>query len=306
MRRTGWALGGCVCLWSGLTAAQSQGFAVDRFDTADRGSDWLAADSLDLRGTLRWAAGATLDYAYDPLVAYTPDGDVAAKLVEHQLYTHLGGALTLGDRFRVGLTIPVLVTSSGQVVDDGVTVYEPPDGAALGDVRLAVTGRIIGEYQSAFSLAGGLWMFIPSGSASEYASDGKVRLTPHLAVAGLIGPLEYAARTGVQVRTLSEGLGDEPFGTELQLVAAGGTRLLDRKLLLGLEALTSTVLSGDGFLDREATPFELLASGHYRHQDFVFGLGVGPGLTRGFGSPALRAVLSVDWSPSFDAKGGAQ
>ncbi len=30
--------------------AQSGGFAIDRFDPAERGSDWFAADSLDLRG----------------------------------------------------------------------------------------------------------------------------------------------------------------------------------------------------------------------------------------------------------------
>jgi hypothetical protein len=209
-------------LASNAAVAQTQGFAVDRFDAADRGSDWLAADSLDLRGTLRWAAGVTLDYAHDPLVAYTPDGEVAAHLVERQLYAHLGGALILDDRFRVGLRLPLLIDSAGETVDDGVDVYPAPDGAALGDARLTATARLIGEYRSAFTLAAGLAMFMPSGSSEEYASDGKVRLTPQLAAAGSIGPVEYAARTGIQVRTLSESLGDEPFGTELQFSLAGG------------------------------------------------------------------------------------
>jgi hypothetical protein len=287
---------GGVVLWSGLARAQSHGFAVDRFEPAERGSDWFAAESLDLRGNLRWVAGATLDYAHDPLVAYDSNGDVAARIVERQIFAHLGAALTLSDRFRVGLMVPVLLNSAGDSVTSGGSSYSPADGAGLGDIRFSADARILGKYGDPLTLVGGLWLFIPNGSTRNFASDGAFRMSPRVAVAGLLGHFAYAAKAGAQIRTSSDNFGGEPFGSEIQLTLASGYRLVDDKLLLGAEAVTSTVVSDSGgFFDREATPFELLFGGHYQQEQMSFGLGAGPGLTHGYGSPAVRVVASFEW-----------
>lgn len=37
------------------------GFALDRFNPAERGSEWFVMDSLDLRGHVRPALGLTLE-----------------------------------------------------------------------------------------------------------------------------------------------------------------------------------------------------------------------------------------------------
>src|SRR5262249_15586205 len=42
-------------------------------------------------------------------------------------------------------------------------------------------------------------------------------------------------------------------------------------------------------------PVELLAGAHYTLGSFRFGAGIGPGLTRGIGEPALRALASFEW-----------
>ncbi|HET8932260.1 MAG TPA: OmpA family protein, partial [Polyangiales bacterium] len=39
---------------------------------------------------------------------------------------------------------------------------------------------------------------------------------------------------------------------------------------------------------------------HYRPRNFRIGVGIGPGLTRGVGTPALRVVGMFEWSPSVD------
>src|SRR5689334_13014887 len=96
-------------LWLSAANAQSQpaGFAVDRYDPSERGSDWFANESLDLRGHLRPSAGVVFDYAYKPLVLNDPSGSAKLDVLRHQLFAHVGGAVTLVDRVRVGVSVPV-------------------------------------------------------------------------------------------------------------------------------------------------------------------------------------------------------
>ena len=93
-----------VALASSLTLetaahAQAGGFAVDRFDPAERGSSWFANESLDLRGDLRPAAGFVASYASRSLVVTGDDGARTA-IVARQLAGHLGGAVVFSSRVR--------------------------------------------------------------------------------------------------------------------------------------------------------------------------------------------------------------
>jgi len=46
------------------------------------------------------------------------------------------------------------------------------------------------------------------------------------------------------------------------------------------------------------TPLDALIGAHYHHRSGVaFAVAIGSGLTRGYGSPALRALTSVEWGP---------
>jgi OOP family OmpA-OmpF porin len=74
---------------SATAQTTAPGFALDRFEPSERGSDWFAADSLDFRGEKRLAAGAVLDYAHDPLVLYRPDGTKISGIVSDQFFAHL-------------------------------------------------------------------------------------------------------------------------------------------------------------------------------------------------------------------------
>src|SRR5258708_6714379 len=79
--------------WGGAARAQAQGFALDRFDPSERGSDWFVLDSLDLRGHKRPAAGLVLEYAYLPLAVYNADGSLRSKLVQDSLVLHPGASI---------------------------------------------------------------------------------------------------------------------------------------------------------------------------------------------------------------------
>jgi OmpA-OmpF porin, OOP family len=297
--------------WSGRTAvallaflpstalAQSEGFALDRFDPAERGSDWFAADSLDLRGHGRLMLGATGDYAHKPLVLYDRGGEELKSLIEHQLFVHVGASAVLWNRLRLGASLPVLAYQEGEPGTVGGVAFRAEEGAAVGDLRLSADVRLLGEYRSPFSLAAGVAVFAPTGKQEAFAGDGKVRVLPRLLVAGDLGNIAYAAKLGVLYRANDAGFNGSPRGTELVGSAAIGYRTDDGRLVVGPELFGSTVVEdGDAFFSRRSTPFELVFGAHYRvTNDVRVGAGVGPGLTRGFGSPQVRGLLSLEWAP---------
>src|SRR5262252_6656368 len=121
------AVGALVLSTGQLAQAQSTGFALNRFDPAERGSDWFVLESLDFRGHLRPAAGLVGDWAYKPLVTYTQSGSEQSALVKNQLFVHLGGALIMWDRVRFAINVPVALYQSGVTSTVGGIQYPAPD-----------------------------------------------------------------------------------------------------------------------------------------------------------------------------------
>ena len=289
------------------TALAEGGFALDRYEPSERGSDWFANESLDLRGNGRLALGAVGDYAYKPLVFYDANGDEQAAVVEHQLFVHLGGAIVLFDRLRLGANLPLLAYSKGDSLDVANSSFSTSDKASVGDPRLTADVRVLGEYGGAATLAFGVQGFIPVGNEEAFASDGKLRIRPRLMLAGDVGDMAYAAQTGFNYRAKGDNLGEEAFGSELTFSAAVGLRALDKKLIVGPEVFGSTVVSdgGDGAFKKRTTPLELVFGGKYRvTPDWRVGAAVGPGLSRGVGAPQVRVLASIEWFPAMEKAAG--
>jgi len=286
--------------FTALAGAQTaNGFAVERYQPSERGSDWFVTDSLDLRGSGRLALGIVGDWAHRPLVIYRADGHPAHAVISDQLNLHLGGTVIIADRLRLAASLPVLAVNNGSAGTLGGVLYSNQSGAAIGDLRLSADVRLLGEYGGAFTTALGLQAYLPTGSRAAYASDGKARLVPHWLVAGDIGPFAYATLVGLNGRFQSDNFAGAPFGSELLLAASAGLRFADKRILVGPELSTSTVVSdsGNGFFKRTTTPAELLFGAHVRAGDIQLGAGFGPGLTRGLGAPEWRALASLVWFP---------
>src|SRR5690606_34319732 len=85
-------------------------------------------------------------------------------------------------------------------------------------------------------------------------------------------------------------------GTSLQWGAGLGYLVgEDRRIQVGAELLGSAAL---GDLQSRTTNIEVLFDGRYRISDAIeAGLGAGPGLSAGVGTPAFRAVAMVAYSP---------
>jgi hypothetical protein len=176
-----------------LTAsAQTAGFALDRYDPAERGGDWFALESLDLRGHLRPAAGLVAEYAYRPLAIYNADNTVRQSLVQDSLVLHPGASLVLWERLRVGFDLPIYAWQDGQSGTLLGTTYGSPS-ENVGDLRLGADVRLYGVYGDPFTIAAGVQLFVPTGSRTDYTGDGVTRAEPRVSVAGQAGSFVYAA-----------------------------------------------------------------------------------------------------------------
>jgi outer membrane protein OmpA-like peptidoglycan-associated protein len=282
--------------------AQTVGLSLDRFEPSERGSDWFANESLDLRGNLRPAIGAVGELAYLPLAIYGSDGGLRTPLVKYQLFAHVGASLVLADRFRFAFNLPIAAYATGTDGSlDGVT-YKAPSGASLGDLRLSVDARILGEYGTPFTLAGGVQVWAPTGSRASFSGDEHIRLQPRLMASGDIEAFTYAARVGFTYRGLGDSIAGVAYGSELTFGVAAGVRLFDHKLTLGPELSAAATTEGGQLFYARTTPIEALFGAHYRvADDWHIGAGIGGGLTRGVGTPAARFLAAIEWAPAYNA-----
>jgi OmpA-OmpF porin, OOP family len=287
---------GLGCLYSRRGAAQATtGFALDQFEPSERGSDWFVSDSLDLRGRTRPVVGATAGWAYRPLIAISADGTSRGALVSDQATLYLGGTLTVVDRVRFGIDLPVVVYGTG----DSLGSLAATDSFAAGDLRLGADARLFGDYGKALTVAAGAQVFLPTGSPGAYASDGAVRLRPRLLAAGELGRFIYAAGVAFEYRG-ERWVAGTTLGSGVLFFASAGAHALVRTLTLGPEIVAGTVVTGpDGAFGARNTPVEAMVGGHYTASSLRFGLGGGPGLTRGVGSPAWRLLASFEWTPEY-------
>lgn len=295
-------------LASASNAAALEGFALNRFDPAERGSAWFAAESLHFDGHNRWAVGFVGDVAQGPLVAHEPVDGERVTLIDSQSFVHAGASVVLHERLRLGFGAPLLAYQRASTFEAPGVSVAPREGAALGDVRLGADVRVFGAPGDTFRAGAGVRVYLPTGEREAFASDGAVRVAPQLEVAGELGYFVYASSLSVQVRRGAGEFSGVSGGSELGVVAAAGVRLLERRLVLGPELWGSTVINGGAaFMKRSATPFEVVVGGHYDvFQDLRVALGVGPGLSEGLGSPALRGLASIEWAPRTDTVSDAR
>ncbi len=291
------ALSTCV---GGEAWAQSAGFAVDRFEPSERGSDWFVNESLDFRSAARPAAGAVFDWAYKPLLLFPRDdvqGVARATVITDQVFLHVGGSLILADRLRLGASLPIAIYQQGEDTRGITVATSAPSKAALGDARLAADVLLFGEYGGPLRGAVGARIFLPSGSRAQFTGDGTVRASPHVLLAGDYSGFVYAAKLGAAIRPFDGTFEGRPLGSEALFAAAVGVKVNDR-FVFGPELYGSTSVTRDAPLRTRDTPLEILVGAHLSlGDDAQVGTAIGPGLTRGDGSPSMRVLIALEWAP---------
>ncbi len=300
-----------VALWSfalgALAAGRAQAQAIptappvvlDRFSPADAGAGWFTADELSWRGHLTWVAGVVTAEAYRPLIAKSETGGPDQVIVSNQLTTHLQAALTIADRYRVSLSLPLVLVESGNAAVVAGTAYPAPE-PGIGDPRLGGTVRLFSDGRGLVTGAAGLQVDIPLFlGVRRYGREETLRLRPYFAAAGQHGWLTYAGRAGFLFHAPRDLSSELPLGTNVEIAGAVGARLWHQRILVGPELFASTMLDGPGPFARASSPLEVLFGAHYRNESgYGGGLGLGAGLSQAVGTPPFRLVLSVSYTPT--------
>jgi OOP family OmpA-OmpF porin len=271
------------------------GFALSRFEPAERGAGWLTQDDLSLSGHLAPTLGVVADYAYKPLVLYRDDGSERGDVVREHGIVHLGGSLVLAERYRLSVNLPLVFLASGAPQTLDGNRWNPPLTGSMGDLRVAADARILGQAGDRFRLAVGARAWMPTGARAGYSGDGKFRIAPQLLLAGDVGRFSYAGRLGYTWRQRETRLGEVTVGSTADFGVALGYSFLDGRLVVGPELFGSTRASRREFFDGNDTPLEILLGAQYRGDGFRASLGVSKGLTQGMGTPTFRVLGGVEF-----------
>lgn len=299
MRAAAGTISASLLLWLAATPAQAQeGFALERFHPAPASDRMFGVQSPFVAGHLKPHAYILFDYAHNPLVLRRDDGSSIGSVVENQLFIHVNASFSLWDRVQLNLDIPAALAQSGDSPQPkGYAPFQSPGSAQFGDLRIGLRARVYGDYFDGLQLALGGYLWVPTGSdsAGSYVSDGSVRALPQVIAGGRGERYVWSAAIGPEIRP-SVNYGNVAQGTSLQGGAGFGVLLgEERKLQVGPELTIGTVLES---ANRRTTNAELLLGARYRFmENFEAGLGVGPGLTSGLGTPDFRGVLMAAFSP---------
>jgi OOP family OmpA-OmpF porin len=285
-----------VSLGSGAARADG-GLALDRFQPAPAGDRFFGVQGGDPGGHLSPRLMLLGDYAYKPMVLYRGDSnDELGTVVKNQLVLHISAGIALWDRLWVFANMPLALVNNGNTVAGAPPA---PSGVAAGDLRMGARVRLLGENRSLAMLALSAYVYIPTGNKDKYMGTDEIHGMPAVVLSGENDSIAYAVNAGVDMRkkTSNAGSGVADFGTDLYFGAAFAWLLADRMLQIGPEVYGNSLMVGSQKFSKDTTNLEAILGARWRITDFVLGLGAGPGVSRGLGSPEFRVVASVAYAP---------
>ncbi|MBX7190845.1 MAG: OmpA family protein [Sandaracinaceae bacterium] len=299
-------------LVSAPALAQDASVTVEQFHPAETAEDGFALSRPDDRGHLRVGAQLTLDYALNPLVYEDDRGHAESErfaIIEHQLAAHVGASLGLFDRVVLYVGLPVNLVMSGVDAGQVPAGFAAADGTGLGDLSLGGRVRLLGERNDLFALALQLTFGLPtalwSNATQRYSGEQGLVVHPELVGELRFGggwrvtlDLEARLRAADQARLVDSGLSvSHELTYGLGLTAPLWSDAEGRSVTAHLEGFGAGTF--EAFGSRELSPFEALLG--VRGQPtcgLVLGLAGGTGLSRGYGTPDFRGVLSIGFSDS--------
>ena len=256
---------GAALLGAGLArgqqATQNQGFSLLRYEPTPAGEWTFWADHPWYSQDFNAAAGLTFDYAHDPLVFGTLNGQkltVTNDVLANALLAHVDLAGSLWNRVTASISIPMVLWEGG-TAQGGFS----PAGFTFGDGRVGAMVRLYGDpLLDAFSVHLGVDLWIPFGTSGADVGSSTVRVLPKAVVAGFSHNILWSANFGFMYQPTAS-LGNLPpgpgntIGSELRLDAAVGYMDPDKRFSIGPEAALASVVNGGDFFQEDYTSLEL-------------------------------------------------
>jgi len=224
----------------------------------------------------------------------------------------LGGAYAFGGRLEAGIRLP-LYLQDGATTDPSLMYGEPPArGAAHGNLTLHGKLEMVRQHTTAGMLTAGVSvsLALPTATASEFAGSadpaarGQVllALSPELADhrLTLLANVGAVLRSTVEFHdvrqgdALAWGLGGAYRATQALTAVAELFGEVEASGRLGRPTAGTTMAPSSALVTIEA-----LAGLRFAVDSrLALGVAAGRGLTRGFGAPGFRGVLTVTFTPN--------
>jgi uncharacterized repeat protein (TIGR01451 family) len=302
---------GAVAVLAGAAPARAQSSSsaidVQQFKPAPGRSGVLGLHGAGFPGHLSWNTALSIHYARDPLVVINARSEeLVQHLVKNQWGFDLTGAMGFGDHFELGALIPVsLQHGEFNVQGSGATGQTWAGG--LGDLRLIPKAEIYENER--LRLAAVAPFVFPTGGKTGLRGQKGLGVQPRVAADyTLEGGTRLVANVGVNLRSRQELL-NLSVGPELAYgFGAAIPFQLQGRQLTGMASLAGALgLSATAGVNEEEIPLELQAGLQYRFNKNVVGtLGLGRGLTLGYGMPAFRVLTGVAWITEEAPRGRAR
>jgi hypothetical protein len=287
-----------VAALAAAPAARATGLPLDRFEPAPAGDRLFDVPSPAIGGHLAASGAMIFDYAHAPLVFRS--GTSSSAVLSDQLLLHADATLSLWNRVAVNIDMPFATLQSGSSPTVGGEAFSSPQSGHVGDLRAGLRVRLLGQKDSPLQLSLGGYAWFPTAGSSSYLGSGEVRGMPQLLLGGRSDRLVWSFLAGPKFQG-SQVYAGVSQGTELDVGAGLAVLLLrDRSLQLGAEAYSAfTLVHAAGATKdslKTASNVEVLADVRYRVVPSVeFGMGFGPGLTTGLGTPSFRGVFTATY-----------
>jgi MYXO-CTERM domain-containing protein len=268
--------------------ARNTAFEANAFRLDPSGRGLLSTATSDPLPHLAFRLSATGQYLSKPLVVRPVDTSRADRtLLDDRLQVDIGGALGIWGRFEAGFVVPTVAHQDAQYPGFGLGNVA---SEGLGNIELYAKAMLLSDKRFPVGLSLLVPVTLPTATAEAYLGAAGTSIHPKLVVSSELGPIVAAANLGARFQpetTLFEATEGH------KMTAQVGAMWRADSWSLGVEFLGATSLDAP-----LANPYEsrgeLVLGGRYDITERVELLaGVGRGVIRGIGAPALRSFINL-------------
>lgn len=259
------------------------------FHPAASATAWLSLDRPTVPSHLALSAGVFGNWASRTLLV-EHDGK-RDPIVSSALGLDLTLALGLFQAMELGVVLPLQILREASLPAAATGDFSTRSVTGAGDPRVTLKVPLL---SGPLRLAGALATTVPVGKARQFVTGPRYVLSPTLLAAIDAGPLELAGSVGYWLR--QEHFVGRDFEIDDELVVAAGARVpIGRRVgvLVETEARIPTAADWNAI----NMPIDARAAVGFAPVDGLEAfVGAGRGLTSGYGTPAVRAVLGVRYT----------
>jgi len=280
------------------TRVRAEGFDLGIFRPADSTTGYFSQQSAAVLPHLVPNGALTLEWGHNLLLARGAiSGEILpnGKVVRDRITGHLTAAFGLFDRVELGIRVPAVVWQDGTLVQVPLGTARDLAASVFGDVTAALKLRVFGH--RGIGLAAGVDASFPSGNPDAFSGSGSVSAQPYVVLGWDDRDYSAALDVGYRIRK-ADSAGNIEVDDELTAGAALAANVVRDRTWAILEIY---VLRGVSAHDSvRETPAEGIMGARFRMPMSLYGqLGMGAGITRGYGTPQIRTIATLGYAPNL-------